>query len=466
MKKFIKPILYILFFTFVITGSAFAQENFLFSSSGLPYIDFGSFDRNTVSSQQMAQIEMISFGNPYSFSASYSPSFTSLDGERIAIEQMTLEVGGVFSGTTDFARTLPLSRNDRIFYESDDTGTAESLNLVFNVTIPSNSKAGEYTGTVTIIYYENDMEIEEEEIECRLTIVPFIEMKLLTPTGTETTQISFKSLLQIGEVATEEYGIVIDTNLGNKFKVVQQIENVFVNDRNGQQMDSPDFLSYRLFGENLKGELYTTVNTPLSYNEELLYVSNSEGASDAFRIYYYLTHLTSLTYGDYTAFINFQVVPFDASVSFEEQTLKVKFDFQIEKILNVKITPVEGKGRLDFGSILRNAKMVLKTMKVECLSNTGAPYIVSQEFIQPIVNEKGSVFSEEGRFFRTKGGQKGTVLIDDMVTLTTDRVELYRSNEAGVSDTFFVIYGISPGFGNVGGRYSSGIKFMIEEIIK
>ncbi len=466
MRQKHKIILYLIVLFVFFNQFIYAQENFLFLAEGMPSVDFGSFDRNILTLQKTASIEVISSGTPYSFSAKVSGRFTNDEGHFIDTAEISLEVRSVFTGETDFMRSFPLAYSERSIYSSDDLGTSENFNLVFDLTIPANTKAGEYTGILNIIYYENDMEVEEEEIELTFKVNPFIEITLFNKQEMQTNDIYFKPLLSIGEASTEEFILSIETNLGKKYKVQQIIDKPFVNDRNGQQIDSPDFLTYRLAGEGLKGELYSTYQQDLSNSEELLYISNNDGESDRFRIFYYLTHLPQVVYGEYLAYLNFRVIPFDNSFDFSQYDLKNRISFEIKKILNIKVSPVEQSGRLDFGTILLKDKMVVKSVKVFVESNTGASYVVSQEFIQPIVNHEGHMFSENGRLFKTHGGKKGKCFVSDFITLPISKTDLYESDEDGSSDSFFVSYGISPFSGNVGGRYSTGIKYTVEEITK
>ncbi|MBN1522464.1 MAG: hypothetical protein JW928_08020 [Candidatus Aureabacteria bacterium] len=465
-KKLTRVILLAFLLLDLCAARAGAMEHFLFLSDGMPEIRFGTLSRDRLTELKGAQIEVIGGGVPYAFSASFSRSFSSESGEYLSGAGLTLEVTGVFTGETGFRGPVSLSRAEKIFYVSDDAGSPETFSLILTLAIPPEAPAGEYSGSLTLLYYENEIEVEEQEVDISFTVASYLDIKLLNASGMPVNTINFRPLLNLDETATEEFIFQIETNIYKPYKVTQSIYEPFINDRNRQEIDSPDFLSYRLFGDSIRGELYTNYQCPLSYSEDLLYLSDEEGGSDSFRIFYYLNNTSRLTYGEYSNFLTFQVVPSDKITDFESRELKVAMNFEIKRILDIKVSPVEGQGGLDFGVIKRGDPMSVQTLKVVVQSNTGNPYVVSQEFIQPIVSLKGHVFKEQGCFIKVHGGEEGKKLIQEFETMPTSRMELYRSNDKGDSDSFFVTYGIKPEDSVIGGKYSSGINFTVEEVIK
>jgi hypothetical protein len=449
---------------------AFAQAfNFQFLSGGQEQLDFGSFEKGTTRAQAQANLNVLTSSDPYIVKASYDNNFLGSGGQRLQAENLFLEVRGVFKGTTIFRSSSPLAPVEREIYTSDDTGSSEMLTLDFSLEIPAFPIAGEYTSRLTLYFYKDTGGIEElieqKQYDITFSVEPYIEMTLTTPRSTvNINQIDFRNLTMPMERGTAEVVLTVNTNLGKKYRVEQTIETPFTNDRNGESLKEPVFLSHKLYSETSKGELYSTYEVPLTYQKENLYISNAVGENDSFQISYYLTNAPELTYGRYFSYMTFSVVPYDNTIIFDPQQIRVRVSFEIEKILSLKAVPVDQTSRIAFGSLKKGSDEVRKAVRLEVTSNVGEGYLVKQRFIQPVINTEGTEFRMDQLSFMTDSAKKGTTAVSGFQPLNMDEVVLYKSDNSGISDSFQVIYALKWSNNIIGGNYMSGIKYTVEEI--
>ncbi|MCM8774392.1 MAG: hypothetical protein NC820_06640 [Candidatus Omnitrophica bacterium] len=86
-------------------------------------------------------------------------------------------------------------------------------------------------------------------------------------------------------VRSQEVRIRINSLEAAQYQVYQRVIEPFVNER-GERLDMQALTSKTLLGSNSQGALYHTEEMSLSYGDELLYTSDTQGNSDSFRIIY------------------------------------------------------------------------------------------------------------------------------------------------------------------------------------
>ncbi len=451
-------------FLFVAEQKGSAGTNFRFISMGSEQLEFGTYERGVSDADVNASLDILTSGTSYRVEASFEKNFISDSGARAQVEMMGLEVRGFMTGTSDFFRKTQLTSLPVDIFVSDSPGTAETLSLSFSLMIPDDLQAGTYTSALSLAFYQDEMLVEEEEIEITFFIDSFIELSLVDPGGSALTQVDFPNLTRPLETATIELHLVVNTNLGKKYKVEQFVESVFVNDRNGENVDDPMFISFKLEGEEINGQLYSTDIVPLTYERDNLLISNDDGDDDSFTMFYYLTNIPDLTYGRYFSFLSISVVPYEDSSLFEQQLVRLRINFEIERILDITAAPLDGSARINFGSMGKDDKNLERGVKFEIVSNTGEAYVVKQRFIQPLTNKEGRLFHKDFLLLRSESGEFGKSAIVSYQRSEMEETVLYQSDEQGHSDAFSVFYKFKWNRTILGGHYSSGIQYIIETL--
>jgi len=469
MMKYLKKIILLIVFAIAllsITSLGSAQVlTFQFVSAGGDTIDFGNIDENSNSASRQGNLQVFDAGAPYRIEAEANMSFLGNGGNRIDATGMFLTLRGIISGTSDFEIKDNLSSLPRTIFESDGTGTGEVLTLELEVTVPDDIFADNYEGEIELSFYLNEQLVDSQRIRLTFSVEPVIEITVVEPeTRTPITLIDFKDLVLPMETATSEIKLSVSTNLGKRFRIEQEMNDPFINDRNQERISYPEFLSYQVQKESSRGQLYTSDKELFQYEKQTLYVSSEDGREDTLNIYYFLSNVPDLVYGVYSSVLQFKVVPYDAANLFEEQSLDVLVSFRVEKMLFVKTTPIDKEKWISMGAMGKEQKELNRAYHVEVTSNVGERYVVKQDFLQPVINQEGREFQKELVLLKADGGKNGEVLVKGFTPVIYEEMLLFESDEKGSSDSFDVFYKIKNASSAIGGRYSSTIRIFVEQI--
>jgi len=137
---------------------------------------------------------------------------------------------------------------------------------------------------------------------------------------------------------TKEVKVRITSNLGKQYQVFQRLEGGLVNER-GVILNPSAVVFSTLRGSNSTGSLYQEEPVGLSYNDQLLYVSNFQGDSDSFFVVYTFRGERLNAYGQFLGKIVYTLRPLGEG----EEKIAI-LNVYLKKIKPGKSGPLSWKG--------------------------------------------------------------------------------------------------------------------------
>ena len=130
---------------------------------------------------------------------------------------------------------------------------------------------------------------------------------------------------------------------------------------------------------------------------------------------------------------------------------------------NLTAIPTEGSFDIRFGKVMPTDFKQSREIILQIVSDIGKQYVVSQQVIQPLTSSTGDQLP--GGQFRMypliNSNLKGTLLFQEELPIDPGSKILYNSNVAGESDSFKLIYTITPEIGQMPGSYFGKIVYVL-----
>lgn len=133
---------------------------------------------------------------------------------------------------------------------------------------------------------------------------------------------------------------------------------------------------------------------------------------------------------------------------------------------SLSVTPYEGGVDIRFGNVAPNAAVINKEMTIRITSDIAKQYRVSQMMLSSLSTPEGSVFPLQNlSVYAIRGSNRQGVLnVEQTTPLMPGKQVLYTSNPQGLSDTFTLVYSLTPGENVAPGSYMGRISFILEPI--
>ena len=253
----------------------------------------------------------------------------------------------------------------------------------------------------------------------------------------------------------KEVRIRISGYEGRQYQVYQRVSQTPINDR-GEYLDRNVVLSKGLDGSNGAGTVYLNSYEDIRSSDQLIYTSSLNGLSDSFRMLYTVNASAVRNAGRYTGQLIFTVRPIGGGQT-EEVVMNIYMD-------------VSDNFDLTIGSIIGRDDVELSTNRldgsdsivVEYEGFRGQRLNVSQEFIEPPVNENGTLLDEEYLQFYVMSEEDGDSYFTDVTEISYAPVNLYRAE--GAEDAVTIYYMINGELAKEieAGTYRGRIRLNVE----
>ncbi len=230
----------------------------------------------------------------------------------------------------------------------------------------------------------------------------------------------------------QEVRIRISGETGTQYQVFQRLDDTLTNE-SGQQLDRSVIEASSLQGSNSYGTLYLQGIEKLGFSDQLVYTSNSDGASDSLTITYRLDPNLINRSGTFMGRIMYTVRPIGGGNQ-DQRDLNIivesKGEFKVESesehgqnlvVLDTKQTEgKESKIRLSFSE------------------NFGGDLKVYQEVLKVPTNERQEQLSNNLLEFYTTNAEIGELEVRDPMAIRQDKKLLYTTDAA--ADAFDVFF--------------------------
>jgi len=146
-----------------------------------------------------------------------------------------------------------------------------------------------------------------------------------------------------------------------------------------------------------------------------------------------------------------------------EQQFDISLEVKVEPVFAIEVDlPSEG---LSFERLLPNSPPTIREVEVQVKTNLGKPYMVMQNAVSPLTNDKGNEMPDQ--YFTYKGellGQgKGKMIDTDYRQVPRGESLLYVSDNKGSPSRFKVNYRVRPYSAMVAGDYTTSIRYSLGE---
>jgi hypothetical protein len=267
----------------------------------------------------------------------------------------------------------------------------------------------------------------------------------------------FGKVSYAGERINRELKVRITSAIGKQYQVIQVVSDPLRTD-DGHEFPFKNFVVYGLRGTNSFGTLHVEQPFPVSLNRQVLYTSNTSGASDSFTLVYSLIPPEQVQPGSYRGRISFVIQAIDSNQEQVSETINVFAEVDIAS--SVTITTSSGSKDIVLRSD-RSEELEPVKLLVNIVGGIGKQFRIVQFVSAELVSAEGNILDWQAVKFIGRGAQKG-MLINEATALSPRQQILYTSSVRGEADSFEIEYSLGDLSQQKEGNYRTSIKYFMD----
>lgn len=255
----------------------------------------------------------------------------------------------------------------------------------------------------------------------------------------------------------------ISSNVSTRYEVIQRILKPLENRDDPNVLMRNNFVLRGLRGTNQFGDFRIPASDMPVRTEQVLYVSNANGAADSFTLVYGINRLQEIKPGHYFGRISFTLKPIGSIRSQATKILDVYVNISEQEAARPRIEIATFDGSRNI--ILNPHKTDLKSAEVlvKIDGSFKNPFSIIQVLTQPLQSAQGNRLAWESVSFVVTEVRKGTA-INKITPLSLGMQKIYTSAPSAEADRYFVItYALEDLSGQKAGRYKSRLQYILEE---
>lgn len=359
-------------------------------------------------------------------------------------------------GTLNVEQDVPVSLSRQIIYTSNQTGSSDSLILVYGLILPGNVEAGSYRGRIafTLEAIDSTQEPQTTILNIFLEVETESAIEITTSTGSNTIQ------LRPGteRVENPEVAFEIKGNFGSQFRISQDVTE----QPSSADNEVLDWQAVNFAGSDAKKGMAVNEPTPLSDRQQIIYTSSPRGEQDSFVIKYSLSDSDKQKAGTYRTRLKYIL----EGASFVQTRLLDTLDLIIDipRIFDLEVIPEYG-GVIQFRDVKPLQLPKINQVTIEINSNIGKKYQLTQKVLSELTTAEGFTIPDNNFTVRTESLEtKGILKVANKQPVKKGDMVLFVSDENGASDKFKIIYELSLPADYHAGDYSTKIVYSLSEI--
>ncbi len=255
---------------------------------------------------------------------------------------------------------------------------------------------------------------------------------------------------------TEEVIVSISSDIAKQYQVVQSLLEPLTGIQ-GQSLSRENFTVYALAGSNAAGTLTVQQETAVSPGRAILYVSDSLGTQDTFKLAYILKPPFNVPSGSYRGRISFNLEAINASEPPVTVILNISAEIQAESSFEIRTSTGASAIRLDSSRPDEQASDVLFSIK----GGRGSQFRILQSLSGFIESMEANRLSPDAIYFRISQAEKGMGPNQD-TRLSETQDAVYLSGPTGAEDQFIITYSLANADKQKAGRYRGQIRYMLD----
>lgn len=254
-----------------------------------------STKKNAASSDVAVNIKG-NFNRPFSIKQVIPSAIESLEGETLDFSALNFVVRGAAKGSAPSA-VIPVVPAPQEVYSFSSAGESDkNLVITYSLADISRQKAGKYRGRIDYILDVSGMQTKIESLYLDIEVERIFELAI-TPQG-QGFSIEFRDLKPLAPPKESSLLIEVRTNTGKPYQVSQDISMDLTN-KAGDSI-AGKYFTIRTEGAGNKGSLKIPAKQEVKKGSTVLYVSDSNGSADKFKVIYELTCPKEIKAGDYS----------------------------------------------------------------------------------------------------------------------------------------------------------------------
>ncbi len=243
-----------------------------------------------------------SFSGPFRIMQMLSQPIQSQEGKFLDTGSLLFSVPDAQKGVA-LNRPTPVASNIQTIYSSRPDGSCDKVfSIAYSLADPVGLVAGNYRSRIQYLLESGGKQINLGALDLEIRQERIFEVSI-TPQD-QRFNIDFANLKSSEGPRTNEVLIEVKSNLGRPYQVTQNILSELVNSQ-GEKID-PKYFSLRTLSVNgTKGTPKFLVKTPIEKGNLLLFVSDSNGSADQFKVIYELICPADLKAGNYSSRVTY-----------------------------------------------------------------------------------------------------------------------------------------------------------------
>ena len=384
---------------------------------------------------------------------------TNALGDTLVASLISIYIKDGSQGTVEARTPIQMSSGNLLLYTSNDSGSGDSMTVVYYLSLPSTHGGGTFTTTLTYtlepLSGATSASVQSVTLNWTVTVRPSFEIHLKSATGASELTFYVKEPDQASELE-QILQIEVHGELGTQYRIMHQL-------REPLRSEAGLLLPEEALTAEVEGEVAQLVSTqPV----EVL-TSDSQGKGTIITIRYRFSLIPTQSAGTYRSTLVYSVEPSSILPIGVAATYLFPLTLVIEPRFDLLMSYPQGKEGISFGSIKPaiGSQPEIKTQEVQfqVVSNMGKPYQVVQLFQTPLVQEEGARINEENFKVMVRDFSLGNSDFSDQpkpVPIGAGSV-LYTSDSQGSPVTFNVAYQLWTTSNTRRGNYQTSVVFTL-----
>ncbi len=242
-----------------------------------------------------------SFSGPFRIMQMLPMPIQSQDGRFIDPSTLLFSIPDAQKGVA-INQLTPVAKNIQTIYSSRPDGSADrAFTIAYSVADPLSLVAGTYRSRLQYLLESGGKQINLGALDLEIRQERIFEITI-TPQD-QRYNIDFANLKASEGPRVNEVIIAVQSNTGRAYQVTQNVLSELMNS-SGEKIPAENF-TLQTLSMNTKGNLKITSKLPVEKGSLLLFISDTDGSTDQFKVIYELVCPPDLKAGNYSSRITY-----------------------------------------------------------------------------------------------------------------------------------------------------------------
>ena len=423
--------------------------------SGGNSIRFGRVDLPAATTQEVRIRINSTEATQYQVFQRVSQPFTNERGESLDHDTIRVSVltGSNSAGSVELQTVEELGYTEQLIYTSTNNGLSDGLTLIYQVDADRITRSGNFSGQIlyTVRPIGSGSRVDERILNAYLEVEGELDVRREGGRGSDIVRLYSDN----PGFQDDYFRVSFSGNRSGQLRIYQEVVRYPVDDLN-TDMGEGTVQLWATGGE--LGELSVAQPVPLSRQRQLIYEGSA--AADEIWMRFRINEEKDPPQTAGTFHGRLQYI-----VETETATHALPVDLEIVIAPVFEMTTEYPPGGMSFQRLLPTDEPQYKEVLVTVNTNTGQPYLVSQNVRSALTNDAGEEFERDNFTYKQELSKdiRGRVTDPKFVPVPEGEHVMYYSDEFGSPASFRVIYRLRPHSRMRAGDYRTSVRYTLEE---